>query len=210
MVENIEVLVHSSIRINGEKVIYIDPFMIEEEQHNADIILITHNHHDHFSPEDIQKIQKEDTIYVVPEKMNKDIEKLNLSDENILFVKSNQEFEVKNIKMETIPAYNTIKPFHPKHNGWVGYVITLQNERIYIAGDTDINEDNKKVKCDIALVPIGGTFTMNAQKAAEFVNMIKPKIAIPMHYGSIVGKKEMATEFKDKVDADIQVVMKLR
>ncbi len=209
MVENIEVLVHSNIRINGEKVIYIDPFMIEEEQHNADIILITHNHHDHFSPEDIQKIQKEDTIYVVPEKMNKDIEKLNLSYENILFVKSNQEFEVKNIKMETIPAYNTIKPFHPKHNGWVGYVITLQNERIYIAGDTDINEDNTKVKCDIALVPIGGTYTMNAQKAAEFVNIIKPKIAIPMHYRSIVGNKEMATEFKDKVDADIQVAMKL-
>ena len=94
---------------------------------------------------------------------------------------------VQGIKFETIPAYNTNKTFHPKENGWVGYIITLDDIRYYIAGDTDITEENKKVKCDVAFVPVGGTYTMNFKEAANLINEIKPKIAVPTHYGSVVG-----------------------
>ena len=102
---------------------------------------------------------------------------------------------VQGIKFETIPAYNTNKTFHPKENGWVGYIITLDDIRYYIAGDTDITEENRKVKCDVAFVPVGGTYTMDFKEAAQLINEIQPKIAVPIHYGSVVGTKQDATDF---------------
>ena len=113
----------------------------------------------------------------------------------VITVESNKEYMVQGIKFETIPAYNTNKTFHPKENDWVGYIITLDGIRYYIAGDTDITEENRKVKCDVAFVPVGGTYTMNYSEAAELVNIIKPKIAVPIHYGSVVGTKQDATDF---------------
>ena len=113
----------------------------------------------------------------------------------VITVESNKEYMVQGIKFETIPAYNTNKTFHPKENDWVGYIITLDGIRYYIAGDTDITEENRKVKCDVAFVPVGGTYTMNYSEAAELVNIIKPKIAVPIHYGSVVGTKQDATNF---------------
>ena len=110
---------------------------------------------------------------------------------------------VKGIKFKTIPAYNTNKTFHPKGNDWVGYIITINNIRYYIAGDTDITEENKKVKCDVAFVPVGGTYTMNAKEAADLVNQIMPKIAVPIHYGSIVGTNKDAEEFINMLNPDI-------
>ena len=113
----------------------------------------------------------------------------------VITVESNKEYMVQGIKFETIPAYNTNKTFHPKENDWIGYIITLDGIRYYIAGDTDITEENRKVKCDVAFVPVGGTYTMNYSEAAELVNIIKPKIAVPIHYGSVVGTKQDATNF---------------
>lgn len=113
----------------------------------------------------------------------------------VITVESNKEYMVQGIKFETIPAYNTNKTFHPKENDWVGYIITLDGIRYYIAGDTDITEENRKVKCDVAFVPVGGTYTMNYSEAAELVNIIKPKIAVPIHYGSVVGTKQDAINF---------------
>ena len=202
MLENFKVLCHSSIKYDGEKVIYIDPFKIKEESKDADIIFITHSHYDHFSKEDINKIKKEDTIIV----MTKDLEKeaLNLGFKNIIIVEPNEEYEIEDIKVETIPAYNINKKFHPKENNWVGYIIYINGVSYYIAGDTDITEENKSVKCDVAFVPIGGTFTMNYEESASLVNEIKPKIVVPIHYGEIVGTKQDAEKFKELIDKNIK------
>ena len=117
---------------------------------------------------------------------------------------------VQGIKFETIPAYNTNKTFHPKENGWVGYIITLDDIRYYIAGDTDITEENRKVKCDVAFVPVGGTYTMNYSEAAELVNIIKPKIAVPIHYGSVVGTKQDATTFTKLLHSSIKGIILMK
>ena len=102
---------------------------------------------------------------------------------------------VQEIKFGTVPAYNTNKTFHPKENDWIGYIITLDGIRYYIAGDTDITEENRKVKCDVAFVPVGGTYTMDFKEAAQLINEIQPKIAVPIHYGSVVGKVQDAVDF---------------
>ena len=205
MLEGIKVLCHSSIKFEKEQVIYFDPYKINEKYNDADIIFITHSHYDHFSEEDILKVKKEETKIVVPEDLYNKSFKLKFDESNILIVKPNEEYEVNNIKFKTIPAYNVNKNFHPKTNNWVGYIITLDNVSYYIAGDTDITEENKKVKCDVAFVPIGGTYTMTAEEAANLVNEIKPKIAVPIHYGLIVGSKEDEEIFKNNVNNDIDV-----
>lgn len=206
MLDFITVNTHSSIRIDEGKIIYIDPFKMNEESHDADIILITHSHFDHYSPEDIHKVMKSDTIIVCPKSMNEASE-LGIE---VKKVSPNEKLEVQGINIETVPAYNVMKPFHPKKNGWVGYIIdSPEHGRIYIAGDTDINEDNKQVNCDIAMLPVGGTYTMNAKKAAELANTIRPKYAIPIHYGSVAGSPEDGEKFSKAVDSGIEVVIKI-
>lgn len=204
MLENIQVLCHSSIKINKGKVIYIDPFRINEEYNDADIIIVTHDHYDHYSEEDIQKIRKEDTTIVIPKDLSEKVSKLCFDKNNIVEVEPNKNYIVKDLKIETVPAYNINKQFHPKENNWVGYIIEINNIRYYIAGDTDITEDNKKVKCDVAFVPVGGTYTMNSEEAAQLINYIKPKIAIPTHYAEIVGTKQDANNFINLVAPDIR------
>lgn len=208
MTENIEVLTHSSIRITGDTIIYVDPFHIEQEVHDADIIFITHDHFDHFSVEDIDKVRKEDTVLVVPEKMKGQAGKASCS--KVVTVKPGMQEQLKGIEFEAVAAYNNMKPFHPKWNGWVGYVLTVNGVRIYIAGDTDMTKDNQLVSCDVAMVPIGGKFTMDASQAAELVNVMKPKVAIPTHYGSIAGTKEAEEDFRAKVDPSIPVEIKMQ
>ncbi len=195
MLENIEVLYHSSIRINKEKTIYIDPFKINRNYNDADIVFITHDHYDHYSEEDIDKVINENTTIIIPEKLLTKLLKKGINKNAIITVEPNEKYVVQGIKFETIPAYNTNKTFHPKENGWVGYIITLDDIRYYIAGDTDITEENKKVKCDVAFVPVGGTYTMDFKEAANLINEIKPKIAIPIHYGSVVGTEQDAIDF---------------
>ena len=204
MLENVRVLFHSSIRINKEKIIYIDPYNIDIKYNDADLIFITHSHYDHYSKEDIEKVKKEDTIIIVPEELEERVLSDGFAVDNIISVTPNNEYEAKGIKFETVPAYNVTKQFHPKSNRWVGYILTIKEKRYYIAGDTDITEENKKVQCDVAFVPVGGTFTMTAREAAELVNEIKPKIAVPIHYGSIVGTKQDAIDFVNLLDFGIE------
>lgn len=195
MLENVEVLCHSSIKINKEKVIYIDPFKIDKNYNDADIIFITHDHYDHYSEDDIEKIKKNDTVIVAPEELLTKLLRKGFRQDYIITVTPDEQDMVEGIKFETVPAYNTDKQFHPKENEWVGYIIELNGYRYYIAGDTDITEENKKVKCDVAFVPVGGTYTMDFKEAAQLINIIKPKFAIPVHYGSVVGSKQDATDF---------------
>lgn len=204
MLENIEVLYHSSIRINKEKIIYIDPFKINKDYNDADVIFITHSHYDHFSEEDIEKVKKENTIIIIPEELLTKVLKLGFTRDNIVTVEPNECDIVLDIKFETIPAYNINKTFHPKENGWVGYVLELNNVRYYIAGDTDINEENRKVRCDVAFVPVGGTYTMDFKEAATLINEIKPKVAVPIHYGSIAGTDQDAIDFSKLLHPKIE------
>ena len=204
MLDNIEVLYHSSIRINKEKIIYIDPFKINKNYNDADIVFITHDHYDHYSEEDIDKVINENTTIIIPEELLTKLLRKGINKNAIITVEPNKNYMVQGIKFETISAYNTNKTFHPKENGWVGYIIIINGIRYYIAGDTDITEENKKVKCDVAFVPVGGTYTMDFKEAAQLINEIKPKIAIPIHYGSIVGSIEDAKEFSEFLDSKIR------
>ncbi len=209
MLENIQVLCHSSIKINEGKVIYFDPFKINKQYNDADIIFITHDHYDHYSEEDIDKVIKPDTTIVIPEGMQVKLLKKGVKNSNIITVEPEKTYVVEGLKFETIPAYNVNKAFHPKDNGWVGYILEIDGIRYYIAGDTDITEENKRVKCDIAFVPVGGTYTMDFKEAAELVNEIKPKVAVPIHYGSIVGTNEDAINFQKLLNPEINCKIKI-
>lgn len=204
MLENIEVLCHSCIKMNKEKVIYIDPFKINKNYNDADIIFVTHDHYDHYSEEDIDKIKKEDTVIVAPEELLTKLLRKGFRQDYITIVEPNKEYMVEGIKFETIPAYNINKQFHPKENGWVGYIIEIKGVRYYIAGDTDVTEENKKVKCDVAFVPVGGTYTMDFKESANLINEIQPKIAVPIHYGSIVGTNQDAIDFSKLLNPKIE------
>lgn len=210
MIENIEVFTQSSIRItDGDCRIYIDPFQMSEAPKDADFILITHDHYDHFSPEDIEKVSNGRSVLLVPAKMIPQADKISSIVGEIHSVMPGEHYGINGLEFYTVAAYNNLKPFHPKSAGWVGYILQIDGQRIYIAGDTDMNRDNQDVKCDVALVPIGGKFTMDAKKAAEFINTIQPSIAIPTHYGSIVGKKEDADVFAAGVKAPIRTEIKM-
>ena len=210
MLENIEVLCHSSIRINKEKVIYIDPFKINKNYNDADIIFITHDHYDHYSEEDIDKVIKEDTTIVIPKDLLKKLLKKGINKNAIIVAEPNKEYETQGINFNTIPAYNINKKFHPKENNWLGYIITINNVKYYVAGDTDITDENRKVKCDVAFVPVGGTYTMDFKEAARLINEIKPKIAVPIHYGSIVGTKQDARNFINLLNSEIKGVILIK
>ena len=210
MLDNIEVLYHSSIRINKEKIIYIDPFKIDRNFNDADIIFITHDHYDHYSEEDIDKVINENTTIIIPEELLTKLLRKGINKNAIITVEPNKNYMVQGIKFETISAYNTNKTFHPKENGWVGYIIIINGIIYYIAGDTDITEENKQVKCDVAFVPVGGTYTMDFKEAAQLINEIQPKIAIPIHYGSVVGTNQDATDFVKLLHPSIKGIILMK
>lgn len=202
----IDVLCHSSIRIEEDKIIYVDPFKIEQKYNDADYIFCTHSHYDHFSPEDIEKVKKEDTIIIVPSDIEEQAR--NILNNNVVIIEPAKEYQINGLKFKTTYAYNINKKFHPKENKWVGYIIELNNKKYYIAGDTDNIEEIQNIECDIALIPIGGTFTMDYGEAAELANTIKADIVIPTHYGSIVGEKEDAMKFKELVnDKKVEILI---
>jgi len=192
---------HSSFLIKSNKKIYIDPYQIPENSEQADIIFITHSHYDHCSFEDIKKIVKKNTKIILTADSQSKITKLSIPVE-IKIVEPNKEFFIENIKVNTIPAYNLENHGHDKEEGWVGYIIKIKDTIIYHAGDTDFIPEmnnltgyNQKNIKFIALIPIGGRFTMNVDEAVEAVKKIKPFLAIPMHYDNLIGTKEDAEEF---------------
>lgn len=211
MTENIEVFGQNSIRIRDDiGTIYIDPFQMKEEPHDAAFILITHDHYDHFSQEDIAKVVSDETRLIVPEKMlNKAQSVANLM-KTIMTVAPGNTYEFDGLVFETVPSYNKLKPFHPRSAEWVGYILKIGGKRIYIAGDTDATTEAREVKCDIALVPIGGTYTMDAKKAADLINEMCPKVAIPVHYGTAVGSPKDGEVFAANVKDPVKVELKIK
>ncbi|PKL52219.1 MAG: Zn-dependent hydrolase [Nitrospira bacterium HGW-Nitrospira-1] len=200
MTQNIHWLGHDTFRIKGEQVIYTDPFKIKKKD-NADIILITHAHYDHCSSEDVKKLQGTDTVIVSPADCAAKLKG------NIKVVKPGDKIEVRGVTIEAVPSYNTNKQFHTKDRGWVGYIFTVNGQRIYIAGDTDYIPEMKNIKADVALLPVSGTYVMTPEEAAQAALDIKPRVAIPMHYGSIVGTKEDARKFAEKLKGKIEVII---
>ena len=211
MTENIEVFGQNSIRVRSEiGPIYIDPFQMKEEPRDAAFILITHDHYDHFSEDDIAKVVGDNTRLIVPEKMLNKTKSVARLVKAVKTVTPGVSYEVDGLEFETVPAYNKLKPFHPKSAEWVGYILIIDGIRIYIAGDTDATPEAKEVKCDVALVPIGGTYTMDAKKAAELINEMCPKVAIPVHYGTAVGSPKDGEVFAANVKDPVKVELKIK
>jgi len=200
---DIEWLGHASFLIKGNGLnIYIDPYVLKPDPEKADIILMTHDHFDHCVPENVEKLWKEGCEVIAP---------LNCARKckNGRAIKEGEEIEVKGIKIKAVPAYNIGKPFHPKGFG-VGYVIEIGGTKIYHAGDTDAIPEMENIECDIALLPIGGTYTMDVNDAVRAVEMINPKVVIPMHYNFLPETKADPYEFKKKVEEinpNIEVVI---
>lgn len=198
MNERLQVLCHSSIKIIGDKIIYFDPFNIKKNFNDADYIFCTHSHYDHFSPEDINKVKNTNTKLIVTKDIIESATKL-ISKNNIISVRPNEEYKIDNLVIKTVPAYNKVKKFHPKENNWVGYIVEINGQKYYIAGDTDNIEELHNIKCDVAFLPVGGTYTMDYKEASELANVINAKLVIPTHYGEIVGDKDDGIKFANLV-----------
>lgn len=189
---------NTGVLIEAEgKIIYIDPYHLVKTDKKADVILITHPHYDHCSIQDIEAIVKKGTSVIVPPDCQSKITKLK-QEVDMQIIEIGDEIEIKGIKIQALPAYNENKPFHPKSERWHGYILKIGEVQIYHAGDTDLIPDMKKLSGYhnlIALLPVSGKFTMSVEQAVEAAAIIKPKIAVPMHYGSVAGSIEDADKF---------------
>ncbi len=195
----LEWLGHDTFRITAEgKVIYTDPYALDENPQKADIILISHEHFDHCDRRKIDLIAEKETKVIAPAACASKI------DRPFVMISAGRKLKADGILIEVVEAYNVNKkrpdghPFHPKGDG-VGYIITLNNKRVYFAGDTDFIPEMKEIKADIALLPISGTYVMTAEEAAQAVEAIGPKYVIPMHYNSLEGSDVDPEEFKKLV-----------
>lgn len=204
MAENIFWLGHDSFRLGGEKVVYIDPWKLAPGAVKADLILVTHDHYDHLSKDDIARLSKSDTVVVGPPAVASKL------GGKVVVAKAGDKLTAAGISIEVLPAYNPKKQFHPKSAGYVGYIITLNHRRIYHAGDTDLIPEMAHIQVDIALLPVSGTYVMTAAEAAEAANTIKPALAIPMHYGDpdVVGTRRDAEEFKRLAQVPVEILDK--
>ncbi len=183
IMEWIYVNTRSSIKITGTKTIYFDPLDIEGMPCDADMVFITHEHYDHFSPEDIKKVLKKNTQIIVPLGMIDFVMEKMHPLQSIQGILPWQTENYIGVKCQGIPAYNIDKQFHPKKNNWLGYLVELDGKTYYVMGDTDATPEAAKVNAEVVFIPIGGKYTMDAAQAAGFINENQPKLVIPIHYG---------------------------
>ena len=209
---SIEWFGHDAFRLHcAEKVIYIDPFNVSAQSAKANLIFITHEHFDHCSLDDIKKIATLDTTIITITECQSKISKLMFK--KFVLVEPNKDYVVDGVQFSTIPAYNLNKfrspnvQFHPKTDNHVGYIITITNKKVYHSGDTDAIPEMLILKnIDVALVPVSGTYALTADEAADAVNIFKPKLAVPMHWGSIVGSRADAERFKQLCRVPVQIL----
>lgn len=200
MIENIIWLGHATFKIVNKKVIYIDPWKVKEKD-SADIILVSHSHFDHLSIEDVEKVRGEGGIVVTTSDSASQLSR------DVRILAPGAKINIDDILIEGVPSYNIGKDFHPRNNNWLGFIITVNGKRIYYAGDTDVTPEMKMLtNIDIALLPVGGTYTMTCKEAADAANAFKPKIAIPYHWGDIVGSKSDAEKFKELFEGETRIL----
>jgi L-ascorbate metabolism protein UlaG (beta-lactamase superfamily) len=202
MIERVHWLGHASFRIDGPPAIYIDPWKLTGDLPPAGLILVTHDHHDHCSPDDVARIRRPGTAIVASQAAAAKLGK------GVQVVKPGDRLTVAGVTVEAVPAYNTTKTFHPKAAGYVGYIVGVGGARIYHTGDTDPIPEMAGLSVDILLVPVSGTYVADAAQAAEIVRAVKPKIAVPMHIGAIVGSLADAERFKKLVDCEVAILKK--
>ena len=203
MLENITWLGHDAFKIKDDKVIYMDPLELEDGE-PADLILITHDHYDHLSLQDVAKIRTDETEIVTIAACAREL------GGRVHTVKPGDRLTVQGVDIEVVPAYNINKRFHPKRAGHVGFVVTVGGQRIYHAGDTDLIPEMEEIEADIALLPVSGIYVMTAEEAAKAAEAIGPKVAVPMHYGSIVGSDQDARRFKELCPVEVRILEKGR
>ena len=202
---------HDGFKIKNAKTVYVDPYEIKSGE-KADILLISHNHEDHCSPEDVKKIVSEKTTIITTAESKRKLSKMKAKE--ILVAKPGQKLLIDDVSIETVPAYNVNKfrspghPFHPKENEMLGFIVTMNGVRIYHAGDTDLIPEMERFNVDVACLPVSGTYVMTAEEAVESTRHIKLKVAIPMHYGSIVGDERDAERFKTLASCEVRVLSK--
>ncbi|OLE01441.1 MAG: Zn-dependent hydrolase [Cyanobacteria bacterium 13_1_40CM_2_61_4] len=201
---------HDSFRIRNGKTVIIDPFKIRPIPEKADILLITHEHYDHLSIDDIKKVVNENTTIVTIPAVKKELFSLKVKE--VKAVKPGDRLKLGDVSIEVVPAYNLNKfrepgkVFHPKEDGKVGYIVGINGVRVYHAGDTDAIPEMKGLKPDVALLPVSGTYVMTADEAAQAAKVVEPKVAIPMHYGVIVGTEQDAQKFKQLATVEVQIL----
>jgi L-ascorbate metabolism protein UlaG (beta-lactamase superfamily) len=199
ILDNIFWLGHDGFMIKADdKIVVIDPYQVAAVE-PADVLLITHAHYDHCSPKDIEKLQTGSTVIVTEPESARQLSG------DVRIMKPGDALEVNGIKIEAVAAYNTDKKFHPKEKNWLGFIVTLGGCRIYHAGDTDLIEEMADLNVDIALLPVSGTYVMTAEEAVEAAKRIKPEIAIPMHYDSLVGSETDAKAFAKGLEGICEV-----
>jgi L-ascorbate metabolism protein UlaG (beta-lactamase superfamily) len=200
MIEQVHWLGHDTFRIDGEKVVYFDPWKLSQKAQRADLILITHDHYDHCSPEDVARIRGPQTVVVAPPPAAA------MLPAPVRAVRVGDKLDIQGIAIEVVPAYNTNKKFHPKSPNNVGYIITVGGTRIYHAGDTDFIPEMIDFRADIALIPVSGTYVMTADEAVQAAAAIRPKLAVPMHYGTIVGGTKDAERFQQRSPVPVRIL----
>lgn len=200
LIQRLAWLGHDGYRLDGDPVIYFDPYEIKSRT-PADIIFISHEHFDHCSPADVGKIQKGDTVIVT------DVASATKLQGNVKAMKAGDRFTVKGVEVEAVPAYNVNKQFHPKDAGMLGFIVSIGGVRVYHAGDTDFIPEMNDIETDIALLPVSGTYVMTVDEAIQAARAINPEVAVPMHYGAIVGDQTDAERFRDQLAGEIEVVI---
>ncbi len=191
---------HDGFRIDGTKTIYFDPFQIASTR-KADIILVSHEHYDHCSPDDVARIQNDDTIIIT----EKDSAKKLSGD--VRTVAPGEAVTMDDVTVTAVPAYNVNKKFHPRAKGWLGFIVEIDGMRVYHAGDTDFIPEMNDFQVDVALLPVSGTYVMTAEEAIQAARAIRPRAVIPMHFGSIVGSEKDAALFAQSLSGEMEVVV---
>jgi len=199
MKNRIEWLGHATVLIRGERTVMVDPWKVSGGE-QVDLVLVTHGHFDHCSPEDVAKVSGPQTEVVAPADAAAKL------GEGVKTILPGEAVNVAGVKVEAVPAYNVGKSFHPKDNRWVGYVVTMGGERVYVAGDTDRTAEMDAVKADVALLPVGGTYTMTAEEAAGAADAMGVSLAIPIHFGDVVGSEADARRFEAACNVPVKVL----
>jgi L-ascorbate metabolism protein UlaG (beta-lactamase superfamily) len=200
ILQSIRWLGHAGFMLKGRRIIYIDPYQLQFPD-VGDMILITHDHADHCSPDDVKWLRKGSTVIVAPASCATKFQG------DIRVVEPGHSLQIKGVQVETVPAYNPDKDYHPQDAGGVGYVVTtVEGLRVYHAGDTGLIPEMEQIQADVALLPVGGTYTMEAKEAAQAANLIKPRLAIPMHWGSLVGSRKDAERFRELCQVQVRIL----